>query len=311
MPSDHSDPFTHLHDFFFATQEDWRQVLSQHDATPWQKDETQNDKIHSRLYTVTQGPVLEKAAVTFSKVQGDSLAASALTEKNPAIIGQPFRALNVSMIVHPNNPHAPIIHANIRFFQTLGTPSHWWFGAAMDLNPCYGYTEDCTHWHTVCAEACAPFGKDLYPTLKKACDDYFYLPHRQEHRGIGGLWLEYYQDDSILSSFALIRAIANHVMPGYSPILARRAAMPFTPEQKAFQHYRRSRYAEFNLMLDRGTRYGLQASRRTETVLVSMPPQVSWVYNFTPAPGSPEERITSDFLQTPRDWLLAKEPNTT
>ena len=183
------ETFPVLQTFFSATQENWRQSLALHDSSPWQIDETTLPHYHSRICTLTQGPILEKAAVTFSRVQGDKLSPSALTENKPDIIGQPFRALNVSMIVHPNNPHAPIVHANIRFFQTLGPSSHWWFGAAMDLNPCYGYTQDCIDWHTVCAQACAPFGNDLYPKLKKSCDDYFYLPHRKEYRGVGGLWL--------------------------------------------------------------------------------------------------------------------------
>ena len=300
-----TDPilFDDIQSFFLETQSNWLECLSPFEKTPWRKKVQTSPKHTSIVRSLSHGTVYEKAAINFSFIQGDKLSPSALQEPNPDITNKPFRALNVSMILHPHNPHVPILHANLRFFQSVSSPHIWWFGAAMDLNPCYGYREDCIHWHQTCYQACQKHGSGtLYYDLKNACDDYFYLPHRNEHRGIGGLWLEYHHKPGFSSSFALVQSIGQHVMPGYLPILAKRYDSPFTPWQKKFQLLRRGRYAEFNLVCDRGTRYGLQSSKKADTVLVSMPPQCIWEIDTSIPTDSPEAMLCEAFL-TPKDWL--------
>lgn len=262
------------------------------------------------------GAVLEKAGVNFSRVTGDSLPPSA-TASRPALAGRRYTAMGVSLVVHPANPHVPAAHMNVRFFSAddrLGTAGlelgasisapaspKWWFGGGFDLTPCYGYVEDALHWHRTARAACEPFGAEVYPRFKKWCDDYFFLKHRDEPRGIGGLFFDDFNDGGFERSFAFARAVGGAFLPAYAPIVRRRAATPFGAREREFQLYRRGRYVEFNLVHDRGTLFGLQSGGRTESILMSLPPLVSWRYDWKPEPGSAEARLYADFLR-PRDW---------
>jgi coproporphyrinogen III oxidase len=220
-------------------------------------------------------------------------------------VGQGFEAVSVSVIVHPRNPYAPTVHANFRCFASDGQgggPAVWWFGGGFDLTPYYGFEDDVLHWHRNARAACAPFGEQVYPTLKAACDAYFYLPHRREARGIGGLFYDDMTEGGFERCFALHRSLGDHFGSGYLPLLERRKGMEYGPAQREFQLYRRGRYVEFNLAWDRGTRFGLQSGGRIESILASLPPQVHWRYNWSPEPGSPEALLCSHFLVA-RDWL--------
>jgi coproporphyrinogen III oxidase len=249
------------------------------------------------------GEVIEKCAVHFSHSRGASLPPAA-TERRPELAGAPFEALAVSLIVHPRNPYVPTSHANLRFF--VGRPPNareiWWFGGGYDLTPCYGFDEDCVHWHTVARDACAPLGAGAYGRYKKWCDEYFYLPHRSEPRGIGGLFFDDLDAPDFDTCFRFVRSVGDSYLRAYIPILERRKLTPHGARERDFQLYRRGRYAEFNLAIDRGTKYGLQSGRRVESVLASLPPLVRWRYDWRPDPGSEEERLTRHFL-VPRDWL--------
>ncbi len=269
----------------------------------------------ARPRVLTDGSVIEKAAVNFSHSRGDSLPLAA-TERRPELAGRSFEATAVSLIVHPRNPYAPTSHANLRFFIAHPPPDTsdeghegWWFGGGFDLTPVYGFEEDAVHWHRTAAGACAPFGDDLYSRFKTACDDYFFLPHRQETRGVGGLFFDDLNRldrpvelDPFERCFAFARSIGDHFLPAYLPILDRRKDLPYGERERGFQLYRRGRYVEFNLVYDRGTRYGLQARARTESVLASLPPLAAWRYDYTPAAGSPEARLASEFLVR-REWI--------
>jgi coproporphyrinogen III oxidase len=257
----------------------------------------------ARPRVLEDGALLEKAAAHFTHSRGPRLP-SAATERRPELEGRGFQALAVSVIVHPRNPYVPISHMNVRFF-VAGPEDEsavFWFGGGFDLTPCYGFEEDAVHWHRNARSACAPFGPDLYPRLKQACDEYFYLPHRDEPRGIGGLFFDDFDEGGFARAFALTRSVGDHYLEGYLPILRRRRDLPYTECEREFQLYRRGRYAEFNLAIDRGTRYGMQSSRRIESVLASMPPLAAWRYDWQPEPGTPEARLYERFLQ-PRDWL--------
>ncbi len=248
------------------------------------------------------GAVIEKAAVNFSNTHGARLPPAA-SERRPELAGWPFEAASLSLIVHPRSPYAPTSHCNLRFFSVdADVPGAWWFGGGFDLTPYYGFSDDAVHWHRSARDACAPFGDALYPRLKKACDDYFYLPHRGEPRGIGGLFFDDLDEGGFERAFGLVRSIGDHYLPAYLPILERRGRQPWGERERDFQLYRRGRYAEFNLIHDRGTRYGLQSGRRIESVLASMPPLAAWRYDWQPEPGSPEAELYERFL-TPRDWL--------
>lgn len=256
-----------------------------------------------RTCTIADGAVFEKGAVNFSHIEGDQLPLAA-TIRNPELVGSRFQALGVSLVLHPFNPHIPTGHLNVRFFiaEKPGMQPVWWFGGGFDLTPYYGYVEDCQHWHHTAAQACAPFGTDIYPQFKKACDQYFYLPHRQEARGIGGLFFDDFRQWEFSQCLALWQSIGNHFLPGYLPIVQRRQQTLYTAAQRDFQCYRRGRYVEFNLLYDRGTLFGIQSGGRTESILVSLPPQVHWRYHWHPEPNSPEARLSTEFL-TPKDWL--------
>lgn len=252
---------------------------------------------------LTKGKVFAKAGVNFSHVSGEKLPVSA-TAHRPELAGRNFSALGVSLVIHPDNPFIPTSHANVRFFiaEKEGFNPVWWFGGGFDLTPYYGFIEDCQHWHQTALNACQPFGATIYPKFKKWCDDYFFIKHRNEARGIGGLFFDDYNEQSFEHSFQLMQSIGNHFIPAYAPIVLRRKLIPFGIREKTFQNYRRGRYVEFNLVYDRGTLFGLQSGGRTESILMSLPPEVSWEYNWQPEENSPEAKLYSDFLPA-RDWL--------
>ena len=247
------------------------------------------------------GPVIEKTAVHFTHARGPKLPPAA-SEAHPHAAGQPFQAVSLSMIVHPRNPYAPTTHMNLRCFCTEGDSPTWWFGGGFDLTPYYGFDEDCVHWHREAATACEVLGPGHYEAMKKACDEYFYLPHRGEPRGIGGIFFDDLNEGGFDACFAFVRAVGDHFLPAYLPIVERRRDTPYGERERRFQCLRRGRYAEFNLVYDRGTKYGLQSGRRIESVLASLPPLVEWRYDWQPEPGSPEARLLEHTLQ-PRDWL--------
>lgn len=258
-----------------------------------------------RSRVLADGPVLEKAGVNFSHVMGEGLPPSA-TAQRPELAGRSWQAMGVSLVIHPRNPYAPTSHANVRLFvaEKEGEAPVWWFGGGYDLTPYYGFDEDCVHWHRTAADACAPFGDDVYPRYKKWCDEYFYLKHRDEPRGIGGLFYDDLSDGDFDSCFAFMRAVGDSYIDAYRPILARRKDTDYGERERQFQLYRRGRYVEFNLVFDRGTLFGLQSNGRTEAILMSLPPLVRWEYMYEPEPGSAEAKLT-DYYLTGRDWLGA------
>jgi len=256
-----------------------------------------------RTRVLSNGALFSKAGVNFSHVSGNKLPASASAHR-PELAGRTFDALGVSLVIHSDNPYVPTSHANVRFFiaHKENEPPIWWFGGGFDLTPYYGFEEDCIHWHQTAQKACHPFGESVYPQFKKWCDDYFYIKHRQEARGIGGLFFDDYNEQSFEHSFGLMKSIGDHYLEAYTPIVLRRKNHPFGEREKAFQNYRRGRYVEFNLVYDRGTLFGLQSEGRTESILMSLPPEVHWHYNWEPEPNSPEARLYSEFLPI-KDWL--------
>jgi coproporphyrinogen III oxidase len=270
-----------------------------------------------RTRLLTEGTAFEKAGVAFSHVHGTKLPPSA-TAHRPDLAGKPWEAFGVSLVLHPRNPYVPTSHANVRFFvaghstsapftppapqSAAGTAAPvWWFGGGFDLTPYYGFEEDAVHWHRTAQAAVAPFGAEVYPRMKKACDDYFFLKHRQEPRGVGGLFFDDFSELGFDQSFALMRSVGDHFIPAYQPIVARRKTLAFGDRERQFQLYRRGRYVEFNLVWDRGTLFGLQSGGRTESILMSLPPLVRWDYDWKPEPGSAEAKLYDVFLQ-PRDW---------
>lgn len=256
-----------------------------------------------RTRVLTGGAVFEKAGVNFSHVQGDKLPPSA-TAHRPELAGRHWQAMGVSLVIHPKNPHVPTSHANVRLFvaEKPGAEPVWWFGGGFDLTPYYGVEDDCRHWHQTAKSACDPFGEDLYPEFKKWCDDYFYLKHRQEARGIGGLFFDDFNRFDFDTSFAFLQSVGDAFIKAYRPIVARRKATPFGERERKFQLYRRGRYVEFNLVYDRGTLFGLQSGGRTESILMSLPPLVAFEYQHQPEPGSAEAELYTKFLPA-RDWL--------
>ncbi len=255
-----------------------------------------------RSRVLTDGAVLEQAGVGFSHVHGPGLPPSA-TAQRPELAGRSFEALGVSLVFHPRNPYIPTTHMNVRFFQAdkPGAEPVWWFGGGFDLTPYYGFEEDAVHWHRTARTACEPFGPEVYPRFKTWCDEYFYLKHRGEPRGIGGLFFDDLNEGGFERCFALQQSVGDHFLSAYLPILRRRKDTPYGERERDFQLYRRGRYVEFNLVWDRGTLFGLQTGGRTESILMSLPPLVRWRYNWQPEPGSPEARLSEEFLR-PRDW---------
>jgi len=256
-----------------------------------------------RSRVMEEGAVFEKAGINFSHVHGVQLPASASAHR-PELAGRNFKALGVSLVIHPRNPYVPTSHANVRFFiaEKPGADPVWWFGGGFDLTPYYGYEEDAVHWHRTARDACQPFGDDVYPRFKRWCDEYFHLRHRNEPRGIGGLFFDDYNAPGFTDSFAFMRSVGDHYVPAYAPIVEKRMHQPYADREREFQLYRRGRYVEFNLVYDRGTLFGLQTGGRTESILMSLPPRVTWRYDWHPEPGTPEAELYDAYLK-PRDWV--------
>lgn len=281
---------------FCLSQED---SVADFSENPWH----QENFGYGLTRVLEDGAVFEKAGVNFSAIEGHTLPSSA-SALRPQLAGASFRVVGLSLVVHPDNPFIPTSHANLRFFVAFPKDADpvWWFGGGFDLTPYYGYEEDCRHWHQVAKKACRVLGEEAYPKYKAWCDKYFYIPHRQEPRGIGGLFFDDVASPDFETCFAFIRAVGDGYLEAYQPIVAKRKTEPFDERQKRFQAYRRGRYVEFNLVYDRGTLFGLQTQGRTEAILMSLPPVVHWQYDWRPNPGSPEEKLYTDFLIA-RDWV--------
>lgn len=249
-----------------------------------------------------EGELFERAGVGFSHVFGHGLPPSASASR-PELAGRSFEAMGVSLVLHPRNPYVPTVHLNVRFFSAIkpGAEPVWWFGGGMDLTPYYGFEEDARHFHQTCRDALAPFGAELHPKFKKWCDDYFFIKHRSEPRGIGGIFYDDVHTPDFDTCFALTRSVGDHFLDAYMPIVERRRDLPYGANESAFQAYRRGRYVEFNLVYDRGTIFGLQTGGRTESILMSLPPLVKWRYNWQPEPGTPEAKLYEVYLK-PHDW---------
>ncbi len=251
---------------------------------------------------VEEGGLIERGGCNFSHVKGAAMPQSASAHR-PDLAGAPFEAMGLSLVFHPRNPHVPTVHMNVRMFvaRPAGREPVLWFGGGMDLTPYYGVEDDARHFHRSCRDALQPFGAELYPRFKRGCDDYFFLRHRNEPRGIGGIFFDDFAELGLERSFDMLRAVGDAFLPAYLPIVQARRDAPYGERERDFQAYRRGRYVEFNLVFDRGTLFGLQSGGRTESILMSMPPIVKWRYDWKPEPGTPEARLTSDFLR-PRDW---------
>ena len=273
-------------------------------AKPFREDQWQRPEGGGgRSRVLEDGGLFEKAGINFSHVHGERLPPSA-TDSRPELAGRSFEAMGVSLVIHPRNPYIPTTHANVRFFlaEKPGAEPVWWFGGGFDLTPYYGFEQDAEHWHRIAREACRPFGADVYPRYKQWCDDYFFLKHRNEPRGVGGLFFDDLNEGGFEHCFAFLRSVGDHYLPAYVPIVERRRDLAYGEREREFQLYRRGRYVEFNLVYDRGTLFGLQSGGRTESILMSLPPLVSWKYDWQPQPGTEEARLYEVFL-TPRDWL--------
>ncbi|WKB55229.1 oxygen-dependent coproporphyrinogen oxidase [Eleftheria terrae] len=283
-------------------------TMQAEDGTPFVRDawtrppggRLQGDGV-SRL--VEDGPLLERGGCNFSHVRGPQLPPSA-TQHRPELAGAPFEALGVSLVFHPRNPYVPTVHMNVRMIAAhpAGRETVSWFGGGMDLTPYYGFEEDARHFHATCQQALAPFGEDKYPRFKQWCDEYFFLKHRNEARGIGGIFYDDYTEGGFDGGFAMMRSVGDAFLHAYLPILQRRRVLTYGERERDFQAYRRGRYVEFNLVWDRGTLFGLQSGGRTESILMSMPPLAKWRYDWHPEEGSAEQRLYTDFL-VPRAWL--------
>ncbi len=291
--------------FFLALQDNICQGLEQSDGSGrfvedlWQRDAGGG----GRTRVLTDGAVIEQGGVNYSYVFGENMPASA-TAHRPELEGRSFQACGVSLVIHPKNPNIPTSHANVRFFiaEKEGHEPIWWFGGGFDLTPFYPNREDVIHWHQVAKALCEPFGQEVYPKYKKWCDDYFYLKHRDETRGVGGLFFDDLNEWGFDKSFAFMKAVGEGYLDAYLPVIERNKNRAYTEQQRQFQLYRRGRYVEFNLVYDRGTLFGLQTGGRTESILMSMPPLVRWEYNYQPEPGSKEADLYDNYLK-PQDWL--------
>jgi len=292
--------------YLLKLQDDICHTLEQFDGQAkflrdvWERPNGGNGRTHA----LSDGALIEKCGVNFSHVWGEQLPAAA-SQKNPQLAGCSFQALGISIIVHPRNPYAPTSHFNVRFLlaEKPGEEPIWWFGGGFDLTPYYGFTEDCVHWHQTAKKACEPFGETVYPRFKKWADEYFFLKHRQEARGIGGIFYDDLREWDFETCFAFMRSVGDHYMPAYMPILHKRCSSPYGERERNFQCYRRGRYVEFNLVYDRGTLFGLQFGGRVESILISLPPEVHWRYDWHSEPGSAEDCLCTDFL-SPRDWVV-------
>lgn len=290
--------------YLLALQDDiCAQLAAEDGGVTFAEDAWERPGGGGRTRVISNGAVFEQGGVNFSHVFGDKLPPSA-TAQRPELAGRSFQALGVSLVIHPNNPLVPTSHANVRFFiaEKEGEDPVWWFGGGFDLTPYYGFEDDCISWHRAAKVACDPFGEDVYARYKQWCDDYFFLKHRNEPRGIGGLFFDDLNAWGFEKTFAFMRSVGDAYINAYRPIVSKRKGLLFTETQRDFQLYRRGRYVEFNLVYDRGTLFGLQSGGRTESILMSLPPLVKWRYAWQPEPGSEEARLYTDFLR-PRDWL--------
>jgi len=290
--------------YFTGLQERIVGELERFDGKPFRRDawtRPQGGGGISRL--IEEGDFFERGGVNFSHVTGDGMPASA-TAHRPELAGRSWEAMGVSLVLHPRNPYCPTTHLNVRCFSATkeGEAPVWWFGGGMDLTPYYGFAEDCAHFHRACKAALDPFGSELHPRYKQWCDDYFFLKHRNEPRGVGGIFFDDLNEGGFERCFALTQSVGDHFTAAYLPICARRRDSPYGERERDFQAYRHGRYVEFNLVWDRGTLFGLQSGGRTEAILMALPPVVKWRYDWRPAPGSPEEKLYTAFLP-PRDWL--------
>ena len=293
-----------VRNYFLELQNRITEKLQEEESVSFVEDQWNRDEGgggQSRI--LENGKLFEKAGINFSDVQGKHLPASA-TDKRPNLENASFRAMGISLVFHPRNPFVPTCHMNLRHFSVFKDDEEitWWFGGGYDLTPYYGFEEDAIHWHRTAHDACEPFGKNIYPKFKEACDRYFYLPHRKEPRGIGGVFFDDYNEVDFEHSFALTQSIGDSFLPAYIPIVAKRKNTPYSDTHRNFQCYRRGRYVEFNLIYDRGTLFGLQSNGRTESILMSLPPQVNWTYNYTPDSNSEEALLYQNFL-IEKDWL--------
>lgn len=288
--------------YLLALQDSLCAALEREDGGRFHSDDwTRPEGGGGRSRVLADGKVFEKAGVGFSHVTGAALPASA-TAARPALAGKRFQAMGVSVVLHPRNPHVPTTHLNVRFLQAgEGDAATWWFGGGFDLTPYYGYEEDAVHWHRTARAACAPAGPEAYARFKLWCDQYFFLKHRGEPRGIGGIFFDDFNEPGFEKSFELMRSVGDAFLPAYLTIVQKRKATPFGEREREFQLYRRGRYVEFNLVHDRGTLFGLQSGGRTESILMSLPPLVAWRYDWKPAPGTPEAQL-HDLYLPPRDW---------
>jgi coproporphyrinogen III oxidase len=293
-----------VRNYFLELQNRITEKLQEEESVSFVEDQWNRDEGgggQSRI--LENGELFEKAGINFSDVQGKHLPASA-TDKRPNLENASFRAMGISLVFHPRNPFVPTCHMNLRHFSVFKDDEEitWWFGGGYDLTPYYGFEEDAIHWHRTAHDACEAFGKNIYPKFKEACDRYFYLPHRKEPRGIGGVFFDDYNEVDFEHSFALTQSIGDSFLPAYIPIVAKRKNTPYSDTHRNFQCYRRGRYVEFNLIYDRGTLFGLQSNGRTESILMSLPPQVNWTYNYTPDSNSEEALLYQNFL-IEKDWL--------
>jgi coproporphyrinogen III oxidase len=287
-----------VHDHFSGLQERIVSALEVVDRKGFIRDSWQRPEGGGGTTCIVEdGQVFERGGVNLSRVQGWQLPPSA-TASRPELAGRAYEAMGVSLVLHPRNPYCPTAHLNVRFF---AAGDAWWFGGGMDLTPYYGFEEDARHFHAVCKRSLEPFGADYYLRFKRWCDEYFTIRHRGEPRGIGGIFFDDLAERDFDFSFSLVRSVGDHFLTAYVPILERRKDLPFGEREQSFQAYRRGRYVEFNLVYDRGTLFGLQSGGRTESILMSLPPQAAWRYDWKPDPGSPEDKLYTDFLK-PRDW---------
>ena len=273
---------------------------SNFDTDIWKRDDGRGSGI---TRVISDGSLFEKGGVNYSIISGDKMPKSA-TALRPDLEGRKYTALGLSLVLHPDNPYIPTTHANLRFFiaEEAGKDPIWWFGGGFDLTPYYGFDEDAIHWHQTAKNACLPFGDNTYRDYKKWCDDYFYLSHRDEQRGIGGLFFDDLNEGGFEKCFEFLQSVGNHFIKAYLPIVEKRMNFPYTPKEKEFQLFRRGRYVEFNLIQDRGTLFGLQSGGRTESILMSLPPTVKWVYQYEIESKSAEDKLTNYFLK-PKDWI--------
>ena len=290
--------------YLLALQDSICTALQSEDGSDWQEDNwTRPEGGGGRSRVLVDGPVIEQGGVNFSHVFGEQMPASA-TQSRPELAGRSFEAMGVSLVIHPHNPYVPTSHANVRFFiaEKEGAEPVWWFGGGYDLTPYYGNEDDCRHWHKTAKQACDPFSEALYPRLKQWCDDYFYLKHRDEPRGVGGLFFDDFNDLGFEQSFAFMRSVGDSYLNAYLPIVQQRRDLDYGEQERNFQLYRRGRYVEFNLVWDRGTLFGLQTGGRTESILMSLPPLVRWEYDWSPESGTAEAELYEKYL-IHRDWV--------